>query len=162
MAQRNDDITTNDDLAQPTDAIEMLAADHRKVRALFQQYMATGDQDAQGVIAEQIFVALETHAQLEEMVFYPAFEAAADAEGHALVEEARQDHQEIKDRIAELRDGEAEEEFDAKFRELMDNVEAHVQEEEAEMFPQAAEMLAARNEELVEDMQEIKQRLPAL
>ena len=161
MAQRNDDITKNDELAPPADAIEMLEADHRKVRALCQQYMATGDQDARRVIAEQIFVALEHHAQLEEMVFYPAFAAAADADGKALVTEARREHQEVKDLIAELRGGAADEEFDARFRELMDNVEHHVQEEETEMFAEAEEILAVENEELLEEMQEMKQRLSA-
>lgn len=150
------------DVGKSEDAIEMLKADHQKVRNLFQQYTAAGDQNAKRQIAEQVFVELETHAQLEEMAFYPAFEEEADDEGKQLVEEARQEHQEVKDLIAELRDCDADHEFDTKFRQLMENVEHHVQEEEAEMFPQAAEVLAARDEELVEDMQEIKQRLPAL
>jgi hemerythrin superfamily protein len=74
------------DAEQFDGAVEMLEADHRKVRELFQQYEATGDLDAKQQLAEQIFVELETHAQLEEMVFYPAFEEAADAEGEELVE----------------------------------------------------------------------------
>jgi hemerythrin superfamily protein len=95
------------------------------------------------------------------MVFYPAFEEEADEEGKHLVEEACQEHQEVKTLIAELRGREADEEFDTKFRELMDNVEHHVQEEESEMFPKAEEILAERNEELVDEMQEIKEQLLA-
>ena len=51
--------------------------------------------------------------------------------------------------------------FDDQFRELMDTVEHHVQEEETEMFPEAEELLEERNEELVEEMEDIKARLLA-
>jgi hemerythrin superfamily protein len=144
------------------DAIEMLKADHQKVRDLFQQYTAAGAQNAKRQIAEQVFVELETHAQLEELVFYPAFAEEAGDEGQQLVEEARQEHQEVKDLIAELRDHGTDAEFDTKFRALMENVEHHVQEEEAEMFPEAEEILAEQLEELMKDMQEVKEQLLAL
>ena len=112
--------TPDQDTPQFEDAVEMLKADHQKVRHLFQEYMAASDQQAQRQIAEQVFVELETHAQLEEMVFYPAFEAAADKEGKQLIEEARQEHQTVKDLIKDLRTLDDEEEFDASFRELME------------------------------------------
>jgi hemerythrin superfamily protein len=149
------------DAEQFDSAVEMLEADHRKVRELFQRYEAAGNPDVQQQFAEQIFVELEVHAQLEEMVFYPAFEEAADAEGKQLVEEARHEHAEVKSLIEELRDLDDEETFDDQFRELMDNVEHHVQEEEAEMFPLAEKLLAERTAELAEDMQDIKTRLLA-
>jgi hemerythrin-like domain-containing protein len=41
----------------------------------------------------------------------------------------------------------------------MENVEHHVQEEEAEMFPEAEEILAEQLDELMDEMQEIKERL---
>jgi hemerythrin superfamily protein len=142
-------------------AVEMLEADHRKMRELFQQYEAAGALDVKQQVAEQVFVELETHAQLEEMVFYPAFEEVADAEGKVLVGEAREEHQEVKALIAELRGLDDDDMFDVQFRELMDNVEHHVQEEETDMFPEAEELLADRNEELVEEMEGIKKQLLA-
>jgi hemerythrin superfamily protein len=171
MAERNDDLRDNeelddsedliddDDMAEPGDAIAMLEADHRKVRELFQQYLAAGDRKAQRQIAEQVFVELETHAQLEEMVFYPAFEEEADDAGKALVKEAREEHQEVKTLITALRGCEMGEEFDTKFHALMDDVEHHVQEEETEMFPDAEELLLDRSAELAEAMEDIKQQL---
>jgi hemerythrin superfamily protein len=155
MAQQDQDAEQFDG------AVEMLEADHRKVRELFQQYETIRDLGAQQQIAEQIFVELETHAQLEEMVFYPAFEEAADAEGKQLVGEARREHEQVKTLIAELRSLDDDEQFDDQFRELMDAVEHHVQEEETEMFPMAEELLEERTEELAEEMQDIKARLLA-
>jgi iron-sulfur cluster repair protein YtfE (RIC family) len=140
------------------DAVEMLKADHKKVRNLFQQY-----QDAPGAqkrpIAEQVFVELQNHAQLEEMIFYPAVDEDTDEEGQKLVEEARQEHQMVKDLIAELRTLTDEAEFDAKFQELQQNVEHHVEEEESEMFPLAEVELDDELEDLAEQMQEVKQQL---
>ena len=147
------------DAEQFNSAVEMLEADHRKMRELFQQYEAAGDLDAKQQVAEQIFVELETHAQLEEMVFYPAFEEATDAEGKVLVKEAREEHQEVKTLIAGLRGLDDDDKFDIQFGELMDTVEEHVHEEETEMFPEAEEILAARNEELMEEMEGIKKQL---
>jgi hemerythrin superfamily protein len=147
---------------KPMDAIEMLKADHQKVTQLFSEYTATREQKAKRQIAEQIFVELETHAQLEETVFYPAFEEEADEEGKQLVAESLEEHQTVKDLIEELRGLEADDaEFDAKFRALMENVQHHVEEEEAEMFPQAEEVLEAQMEDLMDEMQELKQQLTA-
>ena len=38
---QNDDTTRYNNLIQPADAIEMLKADHRRVRTLFQRYDET-------------------------------------------------------------------------------------------------------------------------
>jgi iron-sulfur cluster repair protein YtfE (RIC family) len=144
---------------QPEDAIELLKADHRKVKDLFQKYENTSNQKTRQQIAEQVFTELEVHAQLEETVFYPAFAQEADQEGKQLVEEACQEHQTVKDLIAELRDIDDHEEFAAKFHTLMENVEHHVQEEEHEMFPKAEEELAAQLEDLRDEIQELKKQL---
>jgi hemerythrin-like domain-containing protein len=147
---------------KPTDAIEMLKADHQKVMDLFSEYAATSDQKAKRQIATRVFVELETHAQLEEIVFYPAFAEEADEEGKQLVTESLEEHQEVKELIEELRDLEADEaEFDAKFCALMDNVQHHVEEEESEMFPEAEEALETFMEDLMDEMQELKQQLTA-
>jgi len=52
-------------------------------------------------------------------------------------------------------------EFDAKFHELMQNVEHHVEEEENDMFPLAEAQLAEDLEELGEEMQDLKKELLA-
>ena len=63
--------TPRDHTGSPEDAIEMLKTDHQKVRELFQDYESAQDQKAKSKIAQRVFVELETHAQLEETVFYP-------------------------------------------------------------------------------------------
>jgi hemerythrin superfamily protein len=159
---QNDGTFRHNNLIQPADAIEMLKADHRRVRALFQRYDETDDQGMrQGIVAE-LFVELELHTQLEESVFYPAFADESNQEGQELVAASLEDHEDIDVLVEELRGLEADQEaFAAKFQELRTKVEQHVQDEESQMFPQAEQALEEQLEELRDEMQEIKEHLLA-
>jgi hemerythrin superfamily protein len=55
-------------------AIDMLKADHVKVKELFHHYESAGDRAHQNEksIAEEVFTELEAHTTLEEEIFYPA------------------------------------------------------------------------------------------
>jgi hemerythrin-like domain-containing protein len=144
------------DQQYPTDAIAMLKADHQRVRDLFAQYEAADNVETKRTLAAQVFTELETHAQLEENIFYPAVNEGTDA-GPDLVKDSVQEHETVHQLIQELQgmahDTDA---FDAKFQELMDNVEHHVQEEEAAMFPLAEQELSEDLDEMMEEMQEMK------
>jgi hemerythrin-like domain-containing protein len=151
--------TRRNNQEQPADAIAMLKADHQRVRDLFAQYEATGDPSAKRNVAEHVFIELETHTQLEENVFYPAVNDETE-EGPALVKESLSEHETVKHLIQELRSmAHNTEEFDAKFQELIQHVEHHVEEEETEMFPLAEEELEEDMEDLGDEMQELKKEL---
>ena len=144
------------DHAQPADAIALLKADHQRVKDLFAQYESADNRETKRTLAEQVFTELEMHAQLEENVFYPAVNEETD-EGPELVKESLSEHETVKHLIQELRgmahDTDA---FDAKFQELIRNVEHHVEEEESEMFPLAEEEMEEELTELKDEMQELK------
>jgi hemerythrin-like domain-containing protein len=83
-------------------------------------------------------------------------------EGPELVQEAIEEHQKVKDLIVALREiGPDNREFDAKFRELMQNFEHHVEEEETEMFPLAEQELSEDLDQIKEEMQELKKEIMA-
>ena len=141
------------------DAIAMLKEDHQRVKDLFVQYDASNNAEAKGRVSEEAFVELETHAQLEETIFYPTVNEETE-EGPELVKESLHEHAMVKQLIQELRQvGPQHKEFDTKFHELMHNVEHHVEEEEADMFPLAEEELAEDLDEMSAEMQELKQEL---
>jgi len=149
------------DQEQPADAIALLKEDHQRVRDLFAQYEAASNTEARWTLAEEIFVELETHAQLEETIFYPSVNEETE-EGPQLVKDSLHEHAMVKQFIQELRQmGPQHKEFDAKFRVLMGHVEHHVEEEEAEMFPLAEQELAEDLDEMGAEMQELKQELMA-
>ncbi len=149
------------DDANSNDAIAMLTADHRQVRALFQQYEDTPDPYLKQIIAEHVFAELTLHMLLEESVFYPAFAEQADKEGKRLVSEALQDHQQLRDLIATLQDVDEDEAFEAKFQALREHVEQHVKDEETTMFPQATQDLVSHLEEITVLLQERKAQILA-
>jgi iron-sulfur cluster repair protein YtfE (RIC family) len=153
----NDDETRH----QPDDAITLLTADHRQVRALFQQYAHTPDPYLKQIIAEHVFAELTLHMLLEETVFYPAVAEQADEEGKQLVSEALQDHQQCRDLIGTLQDVDEDEAFEVKFHLLRDHVDQHVEDEETAMFPLAAQVLATHMEEITVLLQERKEQILA-
>ena len=85
---RRDSANDDEIRHQSDDAIAMLTADHRQVRALFQQYADTPDPYLKQIIAEHVFTELERHAYLEDPVLYAAFAVATDAAGEMLIGDA--------------------------------------------------------------------------
>ena len=143
---------------RPQDAIALLKADHREVKAMFEQYEKTeGDAEKQA-LATRICQALTVHAQIEEEIFYPAAYAALDEDD--LLDEAEVEHGSAKQLIAEIEASvPGEPLYDAKVKVLGEYIDHHVQEEEGEMFPECrasdldlkalGEQLRARKEELL-------------
>jgi hemerythrin superfamily protein len=119
------------------DALSLLAKDHRNVEKLFKRVQKDP------AVFDQIREELDLHTRVEEDIFYPAVEEALGEEGEGIVEEARREHQEVKDLLAELaaldRQGE---EFEDRLQKLQDNVEHYVQEEEGEMFKKTRRALS--------------------
>jgi hemerythrin superfamily protein len=121
------------------DAVALLMADHKKVKALFSQFKKlreSGGSDEKSAIVEQICTELKIHTALEEELFYPAVRSAID-DGD-LMDEALVEHAGAKELIAQLEDADpAEELYDAKVTVLGEQIDHHVEEEEGEMFPKA-------------------------
>lgn len=123
-------------------AIELLAADHRKVEALFKQYEEAkdGDDDEKQEIAEQICNELTVHAQVEEEIFYPFLRENLPDEDVEMLEEAYVEHSTLKDLVGQIEDAASPDEtYDAKVKVLSEYVKHHVKEEEGEMFGKCAE-----------------------
>ena len=150
----------NDAPPYPTDAIALLKTDHRKVNNLFARYESAGHLSTKHLLAGQVFTELELHTQLEENVFYPAYEAMSGKNGTQLVADSRLAHAHVKELMSELQGIDLDEAaFEGKFHELMGIVREHVAEEENAMFPEAEQILADQLEDLMDHMVQLKQQL---
>jgi iron-sulfur cluster repair protein YtfE (RIC family) len=121
---------------------EMLHQDHEKVRGLFAQLEAIGDED--DVRREQIFLTLyhelDLHSQAEEKFFYSQLKN--EDETRELILESLDEHKGVKKLLDELEAmDKATPEWASKLATLQENVEHHVQEEEGELFPRARKVL---------------------
>src|SRR6266699_5164669 len=153
-------IGRNDEPQYPIDAIALLKTDHRKVKNLFARYESAGNFPTKHLIAEQVFTELELHAQLEENIFYPAYEAMTGKHGTQVVADSRRAHEHVRELMSELQGVDIDEAaFEVQFHELMGIVREHMAEEENAMFPEAEQRLADQLEDLMDHMVELKQDL---
>ena len=123
--------------AKGTEAMSLLRKDHETVKKLFDRFEKTKDEGKKKEIVEEACRELKVHATVEEELFYPALRQKID-DKDGLLDEADEEHHEAKILIAELELMKGDEEnYDAKFTVLSENVRHHIKEEESEMFPEA-------------------------
>jgi len=146
------------------DAIALLTADHKAVKALFKQFEALSEQDdadeEKAALVARICDEITIHAQVEEEIFYPAVREAIDDDD--LMDEADVEHASAKELIAQLEAANpGDDQYDAKVTVLGEMIDHHVKEEEGEMFPKARKAvdvealgaeLAARKAELAGEL----------
>jgi iron-sulfur cluster repair protein YtfE (RIC family) len=137
------------------DACTLLDDDHNALARLFQQYKAAHDAARQELLASRICHELTIHMQVEEEIFYPAFQRATGDQ--PLLQDAMREHKEARELIAKIRAARS----DAKLMlALEDAIQHHVNDEREKMFPKAratagmdlmglAQQLEARKMELM-------------
>jgi hemerythrin superfamily protein len=126
------------------DAIELLKADHDKVRGLFEEFKTAQEADDEARLRElkdQIFSELETHTRLEEDIFYPAVRDLDEEEMTETVAEGIQEHHVVKVLMREVEEVKGDETFEAKMTVIIENVEHHADEEEEDLFPELREKM---------------------
>jgi hemerythrin superfamily protein len=142
-------------------AIQLLEADHQRVKDLFEQFRSAGERahkKKQG-LAEQVFTELRVHTRLEEEVFYPAVREQ-DGDLSGTIAESLEEHHVVDVLMEELQGLSPEEEpYEAKFTVLMENVEHHIEEEESELFPKAKKRLGKELDQLGQAMADRKEEL---
>lgn len=161
-------MSTTSKTTAPTDAIKLLTADHKEVKALFKAYQqlvdAGGEDDEKQELALDICAKLTVHATVEEEIFYPAARAVLE-DDEDLVDEADVEHACAKELIAQIEQSlPADLLYDAKVKVLGEYIAHHVEEEEGEMFPKIkqsdldidalGEEMAQRKEVLLTEMTE--------
>lgn len=144
-----------------TDATKLLAADHRTVEKLFEDYEKAKGASRKEKLVGQICTELKIHTIIEEQLFYPALRGKIEDD---MLDEAVVEHDGAKVLVNDLETAEPNEEYyDAKVKVLQEQIEHHVKEEEKErdsIFAQARKSdvdlkdlgrrMAERKQELME------------
>lgn len=120
------------------DCLDMLTADHNRVRGLFKRFKDANDKDdteTMRLVASKILDELHIHMTIEEEIFYPAVSGKSE-EISDTVYEGVEEHHVAKVLVQELIGMQPEgEEWIAKVKVLIESVEHHADEEESDMFP---------------------------
>jgi len=149
------------------DAIALLKSDHRTVNELFERLEEQSDtaHATRGKLFEQIKQALTVHAQIEERIFYPAFQSRTkqNTEEGDEVLEAFEEHANVEamlDKLSKLPPTDPT--YNAKLQVLMELVKHHVREEETQLFKFARELFEQSElDELGRELAAAKERLGA-
>lgn len=133
-------------------AIEFLKRQHREVESLFKRIESLGDKAGREKkqIFDEIYEKLDTHARIEEKIFYPEGREADED----MTLEAYEEHDIVRTLLKKIaKTLPSDETFMAKVTVLKEVVQHHVEEEEEEYFPECEkelgeERLAEIGEEL--------------
>jgi hemerythrin superfamily protein len=123
------------------DAIELLTADHRKVKTLLTELDSTTERGVK--TREELFTRIKreltVHEVIEEEIFYPALKEHPRAKD--IVLEAYEEHHVVDTLMGELSALPYDDEtWGAKFTVMKENIEHHVEEEEGDMFKKARQV----------------------
>ncbi|HYD77810.1 hemerythrin domain-containing protein [Ramlibacter sp.] len=125
----------------------MIRMDHTHVVSAFHQYQRDTPERVKKGLADNICLALEVHAQLEEEIFYPAMREVAP--GDEALEKSKPEHDEMRSLIARLRALQPHDAaFDQTVFDLMRTVLHHVADEETQILPKAERLLAGQLSEM--------------
>jgi hemerythrin-like domain-containing protein len=145
-------------------AIEMLKADHDRVRSLLTKLSDTTAAAAKTrpKLLEEIETEFLLHAKLEEEIFYPAFKEAGGKEHDKMFYEATEEHRAVEQLVLpDLKKTPADsEKFSGRVKVLKELIEHHATEEEEELFPEAERSMSKEQlEQLAKEMEERKKTL---
>ncbi|WP_052664113.1 hemerythrin domain-containing protein [Nitriliruptor alkaliphilus] len=125
------------------DAIELLTSQHERIKELFSSLEARASRPSKAKLDDvrELVSTLVKHAEIEELVFYPAIREELDLDED--VDESLEEHHAAELLLAELEKLPADApRYDAKVTVLRENVLHHIEEEETELFPRVRDTLA--------------------
>jgi hemerythrin-like domain-containing protein len=119
-------------------AIELLEADHRKVKSIMDELESTTERGikTRQELFHRLKVELTAHEVIEETIFYPALKAHPKARD--IVLEGYEEHHVVDEVMEEIGETPFDDEtWGAKAKVMIENIRHHIEEEEGEMFKQA-------------------------
>ena len=145
-------------------AIDLLKADHEKVKGILSQLSESTDRAVKKrtELLEKLELEVSIHTQLEEEILYPAYKAAGGKAEAEMYYEAKEEHRTVDSLVLPDLKGTdpASPEFAGRVKVIKELLEHHIEEEETDMFPHAKKILGkAKLDELGDQMLTLKARL---
>lgn len=131
------------------DGFAWLEQDHREIEEQFQEFL----RDNEEPVVRELCEHLTRHAQIEEGALYPALRRYVDG-GDDLADQAQQEHSAVATMIAELWQSATPDRLVDLVTQLREAVAAHVEFEEAELFP-AMRSCGIDGARLLADLQQV-------
>ena len=148
-------------MADDQDVVGVLTHDHREVQELFAEVEITTDPGKLRKLTDQIITELTRHSVAEEQYLYPAVRDHIPG-GDKLADKEIEDHNTVEKALKTLEKMDTDHpQFMTTFRQMSNEVRAHIKEEEEELFPQLREHATSDElRELGAKVQKAKKRAP--
>ncbi|WP_300720089.1 hemerythrin domain-containing protein [Pseudomonas sp.] len=145
-------------------AIDLLKADHEKVKGILAQLSESTDRAVKKrtELLEKLELEVSIHTQLEEEILYPAYKAAGGKAEAEMYYEAKEEHRTVDSLVLPDLKGTdpTSPEFAGRVKVIKELLEHHIEEEETDMFPHAKKILGkAKLDELGDQMLTLKTSL---
>ena len=146
-----------------TDAIVLLKADHKEIKATFKRFQQAGEDatKTKGELVKKMIELLTVHTYIENEVMYPEVRRLLPDLEDDILESYEEHHVAdllVMELVAMSPDAER---FDAKTTVLIENVTHHIEEEEEDWFPQVRAGLGRKQmSELGKQLLEAKKKAP--
>jgi hypothetical protein len=124
----------------------LIRLDHTHVLSAFHRYEPDASPRVKKGLVDNVCLAIEIHAQLEEEIFYPALRGVADSE---ILRKSTPEHDEMRGLISRLRAMPVSDpHYDETFYSLIRHVMHHVADEETQLLPAAERLIPEQLNEL--------------
>lgn len=143
-------------ITNSTDPFSLLAADHNKVKSLFDEYMAA-DENKKKEITGKICEELAIHAEAEEKIIYPRIRKIS-SEADNLIRQSIEEHDEIRKHIREINPAQDMAENNKHMEMMKTAALDHIKKEETQVFPMAESDLKGESLGLAGDILAFKAR----
>ena len=147
-------VTRSDDEMRIRDLIRM---DHTKVNTLFAELQGTNDPQKIQEYFGQIYKDISAHSAAEEQVVYPAIRSYYED-----TQDLYNDQAELKQMLEQIKsmNPASTDDFKGQVQKLMQAVQAHVQQEENEMFPKIRDNFSHEQEkQMATEFKTVKSQL---
>lgn len=146
-----------------TDAITLLKADHKEIRAVFRKFEAAGERAVveKGTLVTRMIELLTAHTYIENEVMYPEVRRLLPELEDDVLESFEEHHvADVLTTELAMMSSDAER-FDAKTTVLIENVTHHMEEEEQDWFPKVRAGLGRKQlQEIGEQLLQAKKVAP--
>src|SRR4051812_3108426 len=118
--------------------------DHEKVHELFDKFRKSKStaQNGKHGLFNEIRKELTIHSNIETELFYPELQMSKSERAEELVKTATHEHERIETLMNEIASSGNDKQFESQVSELIELVNAHIQEEEDVIFTEARENLS--------------------
>ncbi|VVP67067.1 DNA nickase [Pseudomonas fluorescens] len=142
-------------------AIDILKADHERVKAILTQLEDSTERAVKKrtELLAKLEMEISIHTKLEEEILYPAYKKAGGKEQEKMYYEAKEEHRTVDSLVLPDLKGTdpGSVEFSGRAKVVKELLEHHIEEEETEMFPEARKLLGkAALDELGKQMEMMK------